>query len=203
MFLGHVVSSKRFLGLARYYRRFVEGFSLIVAHMTKLFRKGEPFKWIEEQQDSFGKLKSVLTQAPVLIQLESGKDYVVFSDVSHTGLGCILMQDGKVVPHERNYLTHNLKLATIVFALKIWRHYLYGEKYIIYTDHKSLKRWIEVVKDYDCTIEYHLRKANVVADALSGKSMTDLRSMFAKWTFIGDRGSLAKLQERPTLMDKI
>ena len=116
---------------------------------------------------------------------------VVYSDASRNGLGCVLMQQGKVIayasrqlrPHELNYPTHNLELAAVIFALKICRHYLYGEKCQIFTDHKSLKyilsqkelnlrqrRWIELLKDYDFTIEYHPWKANVVADALSMKS---------------------------------
>ena len=172
VFLGHVVSAKgiqvdpkkieavmewkqpknvaevrSFLGLAGYYRRFVEGFSSIAALLTKLLRKDVPFIWSATQQESFEKLKSILTQAPVLIQPESGKPYTVYSDASYTGLGCVLMQDGKVVayasrqlkPHECNYLTHDLELAAVIFALKIWRHYLYGEKCYIFTDHKSLK----------------------------------------------------------------
>ena len=105
------------------------------------------------------------------------------------------MQDGKVVayasrqlkPHEQNYPTHDLELAAVVFALKIWRHYLYGEKCRIYTNHKSLKyllthmelnlrqrRWLELFKDYDCIIDYHPRKANLVAYALSRKAMVAL-----------------------------
>ncbi|KAG8480574.1 hypothetical protein CXB51_024517 [Gossypium anomalum] len=111
---------RSFLGLAGYYCRFIEGFSLIAAPMTKLLRKGVPFVWTDAQQESFEKLKIMLTQALVLIQPEPGKDFVVYSDASHMGLGCVLMQD-------------------VVFALKIWRHYLYGEKCTIYTDHKSLK----------------------------------------------------------------
>ena len=105
------------------------------------------------------------------------------------------MQEGKVVAyastqlklHEKNYPTHDLELAAIVFALKIWRHYLYGEKYFIYTDHKSLKyfpsqrelnlrqrRWMKLIKDYDCVIDYHPGKANVVAGPLSRKSVQTL-----------------------------
>ena len=105
------------------------------------------FEWGEECQRSFDKLKTFLTEAPVLTQPTCGEEYVIFSDASLNGLGCVLMQEGKVVaypsrqlkPHEKNYPTHNLELAAIVSALKIWRHYLYGEKCFIYTDHKSLK----------------------------------------------------------------
>ena len=97
--------------------------------------------------NSFEQLKGILVEAPVLTQPTSGKEYTLYSDVSCIGLGCVLMQDGKVVayasrqlkPHEQNYPTHDLELAAVVFALKIWRHYLYGEKCRIYIDHKSLK----------------------------------------------------------------
>ncbi|PON37319.1 Ribonuclease H-like domain containing protein, partial [Parasponia andersonii] len=116
--------------------------------------------------------------------------FVAYSDASKNGLGCVLMQNGKVIAYasgqlkeyEKKYPTHDLELAAVVFALKIWRHYLYREKCEIYTDHKSLKyfftqkelnmrqrRWLELVKDYDCEIYYHTGKANVVADALSRK----------------------------------
>lgn len=125
---------------------------------------------------------------------ESGS-YVVYSDASKNGLGAVLMQNGKVIAYasrqlkeyEKNYPTHDLELSAVVFALKIWRHYLYGEKCSIFTDHKSIKyfftqkelnmrqrRWLELVKDYDCEILYHPGKANVVADALSRKSMSAL-----------------------------
>ncbi|KAK8980552.1 hypothetical protein V6N11_074163 [Hibiscus sabdariffa] len=136
-----------FLGLAGYYRHFVEGFSIIATPLTKLLRKDDPFVWTEAQQASFEKLKEALTQAPVLVQPESGKDFAVYNDASYFGLGCVLMQEGRVIayasrklrPHELNYPAHDLLLAAMVFALKIWRHYLYGEKCYIYTDHNSLK----------------------------------------------------------------
>ncbi|WMV45767.1 hypothetical protein MTR67_039152, partial [Solanum verrucosum] len=157
------IEVRSLLGLAGYYRRFVKGFSIIASPLTKLLHKEVKFIW-------------------------EGKEYVVYSDASHNGLGCVLMQEGKVIsyasqklkPHELNYPTHDLELVAIVFALKLWRHYLYGEKCHILTDHKSLKylgtqkelnlrqhRWLELIKDYDCTIDYHPGKANVVADALS------------------------------------
>ena len=134
------------------------------------------------------------------------------------------MQEGKVVayasrqlkPHEVNYPTHDLELAAVIFALKIWRHYLYGERCIIYTDHKTLKylltqkelnlrqrRWIELLKDYDCAIEYHPGKANVVADALSLRTVSNLKAMFACLSLYDDGSLLAKLQVRPTQVDEI
>ncbi|KAA3453025.1 pol protein [Gossypium australe] len=219
-----VAEIRSFLGLAGYYRRFVEGFSLIAAPLTKLLRKGAPFVWSEKQQESFDKLRKILTEAPVLVQPEAGKLFTVYCDASHNGLGCVLMQEGKVVayasrqlrPHEVNYPTHDLELAAVVFALKIWRHYLYGEKSIVYTDHKSLRyllsqkdlnlrqrRWIELLKDYDCSIEYHPGKANVVADALSRKVVTDLRAMFARLSLYDDGSLLAELQIKPAWIEEI
>jgi hypothetical protein len=126
--------------------------------------------------------------APILSLFESDKRFTVYTDASRIGLRCVLLQDDKVIAdgsrqlkkHERNYPTHDLELTAVVFALKSWRHYLYGETCDIYTDHKSLKyiftqkelnmrqrRWLELIKDYDLTIQYHPGKANVVADALS------------------------------------
>ncbi|KAL0546711.1 hypothetical protein IC582_016623 [Cucumis melo] len=181
---------RSFLGLAGYYRRFVENFSRIATPLTQLTRKGAPFVWSKACEDSFQTLKQKLVTAPVLTVPDGSGSFVIYSDASKKGLGCVLMQQGKVVAyasrqlksHEQNYPTHDLELAVVVFALKIWRHYLYGEKIQIFTDHKSLKyfftqkelnmrqrRWLELVKDYDCEILYHPGKANVVADALSRK----------------------------------
>ena len=133
-------------------------------------------------------MKKRLVTAPMLMLLVTNKDFVVYCDASIQGLGCVLMQDERVVayasrqlkPHERNYPVHDLELAAVVYALKMWRHYLYGEKCKIFTDHKSLKyfftqkelnmrqrRWLEMIKDYNLEILYDLGKANVVADALS------------------------------------
>jgi hypothetical protein len=137
-------------------------------------------------------LKDKLTTAPVLAIPEVGEDYTVYCDTSKHGLGCVLMQECKVIaygsrqlrPHEVNYPTLDLELAAVVFALKSWRHFLYGAKCELYTDHKSLKyfftqkelnmrqkRWLELIKDYELTINYTPGKANVVADALSRKSI--------------------------------
>jgi hypothetical protein len=159
--------------------------------MTKLLQKNTLFVWTDECEASFQTLKDKLTTAPVLAVPETGKDYTVYCDASKNGLGCVLMQDRKVIaygsrqlrPHEVNYPTHDLELAAVVFALKGWRHFLYGAKCELYTDHKILKyfftqkelnmrqqRWLELIKDYDLTINYTPGKANVVADALSRKS---------------------------------
>ena len=143
----NVTEVRSFLGLAGYYRRLVKGFSMIAAPMKRLLQENVKYEWSEKCQGSFEKLKAFLTEAPVLTQPTCGKEYMIYSDASLNGLGCVPMQEGKVVayasrqlkPHEKNYPTHDLELAVIVFALKIWRHYLYGEKCFIYTDHKSLK----------------------------------------------------------------
>ena len=143
----NVFEIRSFLGLDGYYRRFVEHFSLLVAPLTRLTKKRVKYEWSEDCEQSFQKLKSRLTMAPVLALPTPGVEYVVFSDASRQGLRCVLMQDGRVIAyashqlkkHETNYPTHDLELAAVVFALKIWRHYLYGETCRIFTDHKSLK----------------------------------------------------------------
>ncbi|KAJ9566564.1 hypothetical protein OSB04_002530 [Centaurea solstitialis] len=181
---------RSFLGLAGYYRRFIQDFSKIAVPLTRLTRKNEPFVWGEEQEAAFDALRRKLCEAPVLTLPEGVEDLTVYCDASYHGLGCVLMQRGRVIAyasrqlktHEVNYPTHDLELAAVVFALKLWRHYLYGVRCTIYTDHKSLRyfmdqqnlnmrqrRWLEVIKDYDCEILYHPGKANVVADALSRK----------------------------------
>ncbi|GJU62110.1 putative reverse transcriptase domain-containing protein [Tanacetum coccineum] len=186
-FLGHVIDSKgiyvdpakiesikdwaspkspteihQFLGLAGYYWR------------------SKPFQL----------LKSEFACAPILALPEGSEDFIAYCDASKKGLGTVLMQIEKVIAyasrqlkiHEKNYTTHDLELRAVVFALKIWRHYLYGTKCMVFTDHKSLqhilnqkelnmrqRRWLELLSDYDCEIRYHPGKANVVADALSRK----------------------------------
>ena len=136
-----------FLGLVGYYRRFVENFSKIAAPLIRLTQKNVKFAWSDACESNFRELKERLTTTPVLA-LPNGIDgYVVYCDASQIGLGCVLMQNNRVISyvsrqlkkHEQNYPTHDLKLVAIIFALKIWRHYLYGQSCEIYTDHKSLK----------------------------------------------------------------
>ncbi|GJR29896.1 putative reverse transcriptase domain-containing protein [Tanacetum coccineum] len=180
----------QFLGLAGYYRRFIEGFSKIAKPMTKLTQKSMKFNWNEKAEAAFQLLKHKLCIAPILALPEGSENFVVFCDASRKGLGAVLMQREKFIAyasrqlkiHEKNYTTHDLELGAVVFALKMWRHYLYGTKCVVFTDHKSLRhildqkelnmrqrRWLELLSVYDYEIRYHPGKANVVADSLSQK----------------------------------
>ncbi|GJZ54530.1 putative reverse transcriptase domain-containing protein [Tanacetum coccineum] len=154
------IEIRQFLGLVGYYRRFIEGFS------------------------------KILCEAPILALPKGNNNFVIYCDASLQGLGAVLMQREKVIthasrqlkPHEENYTTHDLELGAVVFALKIWRHYMYGTKCTMFSDHKSLqhildqkelimrqRHWLELIANYDCEIRYHLGKANAVAYALSWK----------------------------------
>ncbi|GJV20986.1 putative reverse transcriptase domain-containing protein [Tanacetum coccineum] len=183
-FLGHVIDSKgihvdptkielikdwaspkslteirQFLGLADYYRRFIEGFSKIAKSMTKLTQKNVKFDWGENKEAAFQLIKQKLCSAPILALPKGSENFIVYCDAYHKGLGAVLRQNEKVIAydsrqlkiHEKNYTTHDLELGAVVFALKMWRHYLYR------------------TSDYDCDIQYHPGKANVVADALRRK----------------------------------
>ncbi|KAA3487490.1 reverse transcriptase [Gossypium australe] len=201
-----------FLGLSGYYRRFMKGFSMIASLMTKLLQKDVKFEWSERCQKSFDQLKTLLTEAPVLVQPESGKEFIIFSDASLNRMGCILMQEGKFVvyasrklkQHERNYSTHDLELAAIVFALKIWRHYLFSEKCHVYSDHKKGSKFetTTMVRTVEM-IDYHPRKANVVADALSRKSLFALRTVNANITMTDDGVIITELKARPPFVQQI
>ncbi|GJX02139.1 putative reverse transcriptase domain-containing protein [Tanacetum coccineum] len=181
---------RQFLGLAGYYQRFIKGFSKIANSMTKLTQKKLKFDWGDKQEATFQLLKQKLCSATILALPKGVENFIVYCDASHKGLGVVLMQNEKVIAYasrqlkilEKNYTTHDLELGAVVFALKIWRHYLYGTKYTVFTDHKSLqhildqkdlnmrqRRWLELFSDYDCKIRYHPGKANVVANALSRK----------------------------------
>ncbi|XP_066162190.1 uncharacterized protein [Oryza sativa Japonica Group] len=226
---------RSFLGLAGYYRRFIENFSKIAKPMTRLLQKDVKYKWSEECEHCFQELKNRLLSAPILILPDPKKGLQVYCDASKLGLGCVLMQDGNVVayasrqlrPHEKNYPTHDLELAAVVHALKIWCHYLFGTRTEVYTDHKSLKyiftkpdlnmrqwRWLELIKDYDMRIHYHPGKVNVVADALSRKgycNATEGRQLpwelckeFERLNLgIVSRGFVAALEAKPTLIDQV
>ncbi|GJR89975.1 retrovirus-related pol polyprotein from transposon 17.6 [Tanacetum coccineum] len=172
------------------FQRFIKGFLKIANPLTEITQKKKKYTWGENQELTFQLLKQKLCEAPILALPEGNDDFVVYCDASHQGLGVVLMQREKVIayasrqlkPHEENYTIHDLELGAVVFALKIWKHYLYGTKCTVFNDHISLqhildqkelnirqRHWLELLADYDCEIRYHPRKANVVADALSQK----------------------------------
>ncbi|KAL0332911.1 UNVERIFIED_CONTAM: Transposon Tf2-12 polyprotein [Sesamum calycinum] len=186
---------RSFLGLAGYYRRFVEGFSIIAGPLTKLLRKGVTFQWTEQCQQSFDELKKRLTSTPILVLPSGSGGYVVYTDASKQGLGCVLMQNEKILTDHKSL------------------------KYILTQKELNLRqrRWIELLKDYDCTIDFHPGKANVVADALSRKSsntlaslgshnqtlLLEMRSMNTKLEVDQVAGLLAALQLKPDFVDHI
>ena len=233
-----VTKVRSFLGLAGYYRIFIEGFSKIAGPLHCLTRKGVKFEWTDRCEGSFQTLKEKLTSTPVLTLPEGNEGFKVYSDASHQGLGYVLMQHKRVVAyasrqlktHELNYPTHDLELVAVIFTLKTWRHYLYGATCQIFTDHKSLKylftqkelnlrqrRWMELLKDYDCTIDYHPGKTNVVANALSKMSigslaymqtiqlplMVKLRELGVELRMHASGALFASFQLRPILVDRI
>jgi hypothetical protein len=201
--------------------------------MTELLKKGVKFDWSQKCEDAFHALRRHLTTAPVLAQPNNTKSFDVYCDASGTGLGCVLMKDNRVIaytsralrPHEQNYPTHDLELAAVVHALMLWRHYLMGAHYNIYTDHKSLKyiftqanlnmrqrRWLELIKDYDLEVHYHPGKANVVADALSRKAQCNYLTIDSKVTSLCNElhnmevvspGTLDYILVKPTLQEQI
>ncbi|GJQ92368.1 reverse transcriptase [Tanacetum coccineum] len=186
-----VTEVRSFLGLAGYYRRFVEGFSRLALPLTQLMRKGEKFVWTDERQESFEELKRRLVSAPILTLPSGSGGFQIYSDASKKGLGCVLMQHGKVIayasrqlkPYEVNYPTHDLELAAVVFALKIWRHYLYGEACDIFTDHKRSKyiftqqnlTWRQGGEGYGYCGEYRIESNLHAYRSKKLKGMTALR----------------------------
>ncbi|GJY42240.1 putative reverse transcriptase domain-containing protein [Tanacetum coccineum] len=152
--------------------------------------KDKKYEWGKEEEEAFQTLKQKLCNAPILALPKGTDDFVVYCNASLKGYGSVLLQREKVIAyasrqlkvHDENYTTHDFELGAVVFALRLWRHYLYGTKCVVFTDHKSLQyilnqkelnlrqqRWIELLSDYDCEIQYHPGKANVVVDALSRK----------------------------------
>jgi hypothetical protein len=170
-----------FLELAGYYQRFIEWFSTIAIPMTRLTQEEIKWEWTKECKESFQELKKGLTTVPVINFPLWTKGLVVYSDdASKKGLGYVLMQYSKVIvyasiqlqAHKINYPVYDLELVAIVFVLRVWRHYLYGFHVKIFMDHKSLRylmtqkelnmwqrRWMKLIKDYDCIIDYHLGRA--------------------------------------------
>ncbi|GJY28885.1 putative reverse transcriptase domain-containing protein [Tanacetum coccineum] len=145
------IEVRQLLGLVGYYQRFIKDFSKIAKSLTKLTQKNKKYIWGEDQESAFQLLKQKLCEALILALPEGNDDFVVYCDASHQGLGAVLMQREKVItyesrqlkPHEENYTTYDLELGVVVFALKIWRHYLYGTKCTVFTDHKSLQHILD------------------------------------------------------------
>ncbi|GJV20014.1 putative reverse transcriptase domain-containing protein, partial [Tanacetum coccineum] len=171
-------------------------FQVMPFGLTNALAKNKKYEWGTEEDKVFQTLKSKLCSAPILALPEGTENFVVYYDASHKGYGAVLMQREKVIAytsrqlkkHEENCMTHDLELGVVVFALRLWRHYLYGTKCTVYTDHKSLqyildqkelnirqRRWIKLFSDYDCKICYHPGKANIVVDALSRKEREPIR----------------------------
>jgi hypothetical protein len=196
--------------------------------MTELLKKGIKFSWNEKSEEAFHTLRAHLATALVLARPDNSKPFDVYCDASGIGLGCVLMQDNRVIAYASRALrTHDLELAAVIHALKIWRHHLMGTKCHIYTDHKSLKYiftqadlnmrqrcWLELIKDYDLEVHYHPGKANVVADALSRKAHCSCLSVEAiSETLCGEmrklnleiipQGSLNHISVETTLKDSI
>ncbi|GJQ91300.1 putative reverse transcriptase domain-containing protein [Tanacetum coccineum] len=192
IFSDHVIDSRSaYIGTAK--KESIKDWASPKTPMDTSNFKGIKFDWGEKEENAFQLIKQKLCSAPILALPEGSEDFVVYCDASHKGLGAVLMQREKVIAyasrqlkvHEKNYTTHDLELGSVVFALKIWRHYLYGTRCTVFTDHKSLqhildqkelnmrqRRWLELLSDYDCDIRYHPGgkiKNNVVADALSRK----------------------------------
>ena len=232
----NVTDVRSFLGLADYYRRFIKDFSKTAAPLTNLTKKNQTFTWDAKCEHAFVSMKEKLTSTPVLVIPKSNVEMTIYTDACGTGLGAVLMQNGRVVayasrqlkPHEKRYPTHDLELAAIVFALKMWRHYLLGERFELFTDHKSLKylfsqrdlnlrqqRWLEFLASYDFDISYTPGKGNVVADALSRKReelnlmIMEMKQLeiIAEYKFRPTGGlepdMLASLSVRPTLLEQI
>jgi hypothetical protein len=164
---------------------------MIEKPIAELLKKGNKYIWSDSCDEAFKTLKKLLTTSPVLAQSNISKSFDVYCDASGTGLGGVLMQEGRVISyssqqlrrHEEHYPTHDLELEAVMIALRTWQHYLLGNVFHIYMDHKSWKyiftqsdlnmrqqRWLKLIKDYELEVHYHLGKANVVADALSHKA---------------------------------
>nr|GEZ61396.1 putative reverse transcriptase domain-containing protein [Tanacetum cinerariifolium] len=166
---------RSFLGLAGYYRHFIKNFFKIAKPLTSLTQKNQKYEWGEKQEEAFQTLKDNLCNAPILSLPNGVEDFMVYCDASNQGLGCVLMLRDKVIAYasrqlkiyEKNYTTHDLELGAVVFGLKIWRHYLYGTKSVIYTDHRSLQHIFDQ------------NELNMLVDALSRKERVKPRRVRA------------------------
>jgi hypothetical protein len=191
----NVSELRSFLGLASYYRKFVQGFSAIASPLTALLHKDKEYIWNDNEQEAFDTLKQHLTTAPVLLLPDPTKLFTVTTDASDFAIGAVLSQNigkgdqpvafesRKLSPAEQNYAVHEKELLAIVHAIKLWRPYLEGQRFTVITDHASLEyiktqhnlsrrqaRWLETLQANDFEVKYRPGKTNVVADALSRQS---------------------------------
>ena len=191
------------MGITGYYQIFIEGFSRIANPITSLQKKGKKFEWSQKCEDSFKKLKTLLTTAPILGIDDPNKDFIVCVDACNDGLGGVLTQEGHVIAyesrklkiHEKNYATYDLELATVIHALKMWHHHLIGRKFILMTDNKGLKylsdqpnlnarqaRWLAFLSEYDFEIQHIKGKENKVANALSRNARLNFIAVINTYT---------------------
>lgn len=193
---------RSFLGLANFFRRFIQGFADIAHPLYDLTKKKATFVWQTIHEEAFEKLKQALISAPVVVAPLPGTNFVVMTDASDVAIGAVLLQDQgkglqviafesrKLNPHERNYAVHEKEMLAIVYALRTWRHYLFGEKILVLTDHQSCKyfetqknltgrqgRWAELLAEFDKEIRYRPGKYNEVADALSRNPVLNLAAI--------------------------
>jgi hypothetical protein len=183
-----VTQVRSFLGLAGFYRRFVQEFNTIAAPLNELTKKGAPFHWGPAQENAFNLLKEKLTNAPLLQLPDFGKPFELECDASGIGIGGVLIQDGKPVAYfseklsglNLNYSTYDKELYALVCTLETWQHYLWPKEFVIHSDHESLKhirsqnklnrrhaKWVEFVVSFPYIIKHKKGKENIIADALS------------------------------------
>jgi hypothetical protein len=176
------------MGLVGYYRRFIVGFSKIAHPITSFQKKGIQFEWKPKCEENFNLLKELLNSAPMLNIVDPNETFVVCTDACKEGIGGVLVKNGHVIgyesrklkEHERKYATHELELASIVHALRIWRNYLMGKRFELRIDHIGLKYcfeqptlnvrktiWLEFLSEYDLDIKHIKGKENTIVDALS------------------------------------
>ena len=184
------------MGTTGYYRRFIEGFLRIANPIISLQKKEIKFDWNYKCEDSFKKLKTLLTSAPILRIADPNKYFIVCTDACNDCLGGVLTQEGHAIAHEsrklkiheKNYVTYDLELADVIHALNMWCHRLIQNKFILMMDNKGLKylldqpnlnarqaRWIDFLSEYDFEIQHIKGKENKVVDALSRNEKLNLQ----------------------------
>jgi hypothetical protein len=185
---NNVIEVRSFMSLSGYHRIFIKGFSKVTSPITSLQNKGVKFNWTSKCEEIFQQFKGILTSAPILKIAYPSEYFFVCTDAWKEGLDGVLSQKDHVVgyesiklkEHERNYATYDLELATIVHALKMWRHYLMGKKFELRIDHYGLKhffgkptlnvrqtRWLEFLSEYELEIKYIKGKENQLANTLN------------------------------------